>query len=44
MKTKFLTAMLLGSSILGTAGIASAEDATLTIESWRNDDLSIWQE
>ena len=44
MKTRLLTAILLGSSILGTAGIASAEDAALTIESWRNDDLSIWQE
>ena len=39
-----LTALLLGSSILGTAGIAAAQDKTLTIESWRNDDLAIWQE
>jgi len=23
---------------------AVAEDVTLTIESWRNDDLAIWQE
>jgi raffinose/stachyose/melibiose transport system substrate-binding protein len=44
MKTKLLTAILLGSSILGTAGVASADDVTLTIESWRNDDLSIWQD
>ncbi|WP_442580236.1 ABC transporter substrate-binding protein [Mesorhizobium sp. ASY16-5R] len=44
MKTKFLTALLLGSSVLGSAGIALAQDKTLTIESWRNDDLAIWQE
>ncbi|MEK9936362.1 MAG: ABC transporter substrate-binding protein, partial [Rhodobiaceae bacterium] len=29
--------------LLGSIGVASA-DVTLTIESWRNDDLSIWQE
>jgi raffinose/stachyose/melibiose transport system substrate-binding protein len=39
-----LTALLLSSSILGTAGIAMAQDKTITIESWRNDDLAIWQE
>ena len=39
-----LTALLLGSSVLASAGIASAQDKTITIESWRNDDLSIWQE
>jgi raffinose/stachyose/melibiose transport system substrate-binding protein len=39
-----LTALLLGSSMLASAGIASAQDVTLTIESWRNDDLAIWQE
>lgn len=26
------------------AGAAAAQDVTLTIESWRNDDLQIWQE
>ncbi|OHV80586.1 ABC transporter substrate-binding protein [Ensifer sp. LCM 4579] len=36
--------LLLASSILGSAGLAQAEDTTLTIESWRNDDLAIWQE
>lgn len=36
--------LLLASSILGAAGLAHAEDVTLTIESWRNDDLAIWQE
>jgi raffinose/stachyose/melibiose transport system substrate-binding protein len=44
MKTKFLTALLLGSTVLGSAGVALAQDKTLTIESWRNDDLAIWQE
>ncbi|MGB1105349.1 MAG: carbohydrate ABC transporter substrate-binding protein [Alphaproteobacteria bacterium] len=29
--------------LLGSVGVATA-DVTLTIESWRNDDLSIWQE
>ncbi|WP_026622370.1 raffinose/stachyose/melibiose transport system substrate-binding protein [Ensifer sp. WSM1721] len=36
--------LLLASSILGSAGLAVAQDVTLTIESWRNDDLAIWQE
>lgn len=36
--------LLLATSILGTAGLAQAQDVTLTVESWRNDDLSIWQE
>ncbi|HXV29168.1 MAG TPA: ABC transporter substrate-binding protein, partial [Sinorhizobium sp.] len=36
--------LLLASSILGSAGLAHAQDVTLTIESWRNDDLAIWQE
>ena len=44
MKRQALTALLLGSSILGMAGIAAAQEKTLTIESWRNDDLAIWQE
>jgi raffinose/stachyose/melibiose transport system substrate-binding protein len=44
-----LTALLLGSTIsslgiLGTAGVAFAQDKTITIESWRNDDLAIWQD
>ncbi len=33
---------LLTSTLL--AGAAQAEDVTLTIESWRNDDLAIWQD
>ena len=37
-----LTASLLASTLL--AGSAMAQDVTLTIESWRNDDLAIWQD
>ena len=37
-----MTGFLLLSTCLGSA--AWAEDVTLTIESWRNDDLSIWQD
>ncbi|MBE1206515.1 ABC transporter substrate-binding protein [Aminobacter carboxidus] len=44
MTNRLLTGLLMASSILGTAGIALAQDKTLTIESWRNDDLAIWQE
>ncbi len=44
MKTRVLTALLLSSSALGFAGSALAQDKTITIESWRNDDLAIWQE
>jgi raffinose/stachyose/melibiose transport system substrate-binding protein len=36
--------MLVASALVTIAGSAQAEDVTLTIESWRNDDLSIWQE
>lgn len=43
MTPKLLTAVLLGSSILASTGAAFAEDVTLTIESWRNDDTQIWQ-
>ena len=31
-------------SVTAGNGIAAAQDKTLTIESWRNDDLAIWQE
>jgi len=41
MTTKLLTALLLGTSILGTAGLAHAADVTLNIESWRGDDLTM---
>ncbi|MGN7751252.1 ABC transporter substrate-binding protein [Sinorhizobium meliloti] len=44
MTRSTMKGLLLASSILGSAGLAQAQDATLTIESWRNDDLAIWQE
>lgn len=40
--TKTFRIALLTSTLL--AGGAWAQDVTLTIESWRNDDLSIWQD
>jgi len=40
-KTTLIGAMLATTMI---AGAALAEDVTLTIESWRNDDLAIWQD
>ncbi len=36
--------LMMGSGMLGAVGAAAAQDTTLTIESWRNDDLAIWQE
>ncbi|MCM5551609.1 ABC transporter substrate-binding protein [Pleomorphomonas sp. NRK KF1] len=39
-----LQGVLLASSILAGVGSAMAADVTLNIESWRNDDLQIWQE
>ncbi|UXU74214.1 MULTISPECIES: ABC transporter substrate-binding protein [unclassified Paracoccus (in: a-proteobacteria)] len=39
---KTMRLALLGSTLL--SGAAWAQDVTLTIESWRNDDLAIWQE
>ncbi|MFN4101796.1 MAG: ABC transporter substrate-binding protein [Pararhodobacter sp.] len=45
--TRTLRLALLASTILGSTmltGAASAQDVTLTIESWRNDDLQIWQD
>ncbi|MBB5222951.1 raffinose/stachyose/melibiose transport system substrate-binding protein [Amaricoccus macauensis] len=38
-----LKGLLLGTTLLAGSA-ASAQDVTLTIESWRNDDLAIWQE
>ncbi|MGI9390618.1 MAG: extracellular solute-binding protein, partial [Boseongicola sp.] len=38
---------LLGLALSGTALVATsamAQDVTLNIESWRNDDLALWQE
>ena len=39
-----LQGILLASSIFAGVGTAAAADVTLNIESWRNDDLQIWQE
>lgn len=39
---KRLSFALLSTALVATG--AQAQDATLTIESWRNDDLSLWQE
>src|SRR5690606_38781633 len=44
MKRASIMTLLLASSVLGTGGAALAQETTLTIESWRNDDLAIWQE
>lgn len=44
MTRNLIKGLLLATSILGTAGIAHAQDVTLTIESWRNDDLAIWKD
>ncbi len=42
--TRHLMKTLLAATMLaGSAGLAAAE-VTLTIESWRNDDLALWQE
>jgi raffinose/stachyose/melibiose transport system substrate-binding protein len=38
-----LGATLLATTILGVTA-AAAQDVTLTIESWRNDDLTLWQD
>ena len=44
MTRNSLRLMLLASSMFVSAGVAYADDVTLTIESWRNDDTQIWQE
>ena len=38
-----LTTLLLSSVAIAAASGALAQDVTLTIESWRNDDLQLWQ-
>ncbi|GAA0775778.1 carbohydrate ABC transporter substrate-binding protein [Roseibium denhamense] len=42
MSNKSLIVTLLATTLL--SGPAFAEDVTLTIESWRNDDLTLWQD
>ncbi|MGO1080008.1 ABC transporter substrate-binding protein [Inquilinus sp. CA228] len=44
MTTILTRALLMGAALAVLAGTARAEDVTLTIESWRNDDLKIWQD
>ena len=44
MKTNVLKGLLLASSLLSSVSLVHAADVTLTVESWRNDDLQIWQE
>lgn len=44
MKNTVIKAVMLGSTILASASVGYAQDVTLTIESWRNDDLAIWQD
>ena len=44
MKNSVLKSLLLASCVVSSAGFAHAADVTLNIESWRNDDLQIWQE
>lgn len=44
MRRRLISGLVLASALLGTAGIAYAQDVTLTIESWRNDDLPVWQD
>lgn len=39
-----LATSMIGLSALGLSAGVHAQDAELTIESWRNDDLSIWQD
>lgn len=40
-----LLGLLAGTALVASAGLAAAADpVTLTIESWRNDDLTIWQQ
>jgi len=43
MSKSLLASVLLATTVLGSAGMAYA-DTTLTIESWRSDDLPIWQD
>src|SRR5436305_11098410 len=40
---RVIAGLLLASTFLASSGLAFA-DSTLTIESWRSDDLPIWQD
>jgi raffinose/stachyose/melibiose transport system substrate-binding protein len=39
-----MRSLRIGTALTAAAGAASAQDVTLNIESWRNDDLTIWQQ
>jgi raffinose/stachyose/melibiose transport system substrate-binding protein len=43
MKSKILTGALLATTLFGASGAVMAKDVTIIVESWRNDDLLIWQ-
>jgi raffinose/stachyose/melibiose transport system substrate-binding protein len=43
MRTRKLGGAIIVSALV-SGGAAAAQDVTLTIESWRNDDLTIWQD
>ena len=42
MKRKILSLALMSTALVASGALA--QDATLTIESWRNDDLALWQD
>ncbi len=44
MNSKLLKSLMLATALCGVCAPAFAEDVTLIIESWRNDDLAIWQD
>jgi raffinose/stachyose/melibiose transport system substrate-binding protein len=44
MRISVLKTLVAATILAGSASLAMAEDVTLTIESWRNDDLALWQE
>lgn len=44
MNRTLVKALLLTSSLMACISAAQAADTTLTIESWRNDDIKIWQD
>jgi raffinose/stachyose/melibiose transport system substrate-binding protein len=44
MTLRLSKSLLLATALCGVSAPAFAEDVTITIESWRNDDLAIWQD
>jgi len=41
---RIMTKLAVATTLVGMTAAIQAQDAELTIESWRNDDLAIWQE